>query len=73
VENVYGEAQEFKKFIDGCHQEGIAVLIDLVYNHAGPSNLMVGLKMSSEEFIFIKIIEPAHLGGIPVLTPAEKK
>lgn len=39
VENVYGGPEKFKAFVDACHQAGIAVILDLVYNHAGPSDL----------------------------------
>jgi 1,4-alpha-glucan branching enzyme len=39
VENTYGGPDDFKLFIDECHKNGIAVILDLVYNHAGPDNL----------------------------------
>ncbi|MBK8189674.1 MAG: alpha amylase C-terminal domain-containing protein [Vampirovibrionales bacterium] len=39
VENIYGGAQQLKKFVDTCHQHGLSVILDLVYNHAGPDNL----------------------------------
>src|SRR5690606_9046136 len=32
----YGGALGLKKLIDTCHQKGIAVLLDVVYNHMGP-------------------------------------
>ncbi|MEE9294415.1 MAG: alpha-amylase family glycosyl hydrolase [Phycisphaerae bacterium] len=38
-ESIYGSPTDMKDFIDGCHQRGIAVLIDVVYNHWGPSDL----------------------------------
>jgi len=28
-----------RQFIEACHQRGIAVLIDVVYNHLGPTDL----------------------------------
>ena len=38
-ESAYGTRGQMWNFIDACHQRGIAVLIDLVYNHFGPSDL----------------------------------
>lgn len=34
VDKYYGPANDFKKLIDICHQNGIAVIMDVVYNHA---------------------------------------
>ncbi len=39
VELAYGGPQAFKKFVKHAHQEGIAVILDLVYNHFGPGDL----------------------------------
>ncbi|QDT52957.1 Malto-oligosyltrehalose trehalohydrolase [Caulifigura coniformis] len=33
----YGGPDGFKRFIDACHARGLAVLLDVVYNHLGPS------------------------------------
>jgi maltooligosyltrehalose trehalohydrolase len=33
----YGGPDGLKRFVDACHAQGIAVLIDAVYNHFGPS------------------------------------
>ena len=33
----YGTPNDFKRFIDACHEKGLAVLLDVVYNHFGPS------------------------------------
>ncbi|MCC5831588.1 MAG: malto-oligosyltrehalose trehalohydrolase [Chlamydiales bacterium] len=32
----YGGVEGFKRFVDACHQNGIAVCLDVVYNHLGP-------------------------------------
>jgi maltooligosyltrehalose trehalohydrolase len=32
----YGTCEELAAFIDACHARGIAVLLDVVYNHFGP-------------------------------------
>jgi len=36
VQQSYGGPQGFKAFIDACHQKGMAVVLDVVYNHLGP-------------------------------------
>jgi len=32
----YGHPDELREFVDTCHQRGLAVLLDVVYNHLGP-------------------------------------
>jgi maltooligosyltrehalose trehalohydrolase len=32
----YGTPQELAAFVDACHELGLAVLLDVVYNHLGP-------------------------------------
>ena len=36
VQNSYGGPNGLKKLVDACHQNGIAVFLDVVYNHLGP-------------------------------------
>jgi len=36
VQNSYGSAEGLKRLVDACHQQGIAVIMDVVYNHFGP-------------------------------------
>jgi len=33
----YGGPEGFKNFVNACHEHGLAVLLDVVYNHLGPS------------------------------------
>jgi maltooligosyltrehalose trehalohydrolase len=33
----YGGPDGFKRFVDGAHARGLAVILDVVYNHMGPS------------------------------------
>lgn len=33
-DKAYGDRNTYKKFIDECHKRGIAVIIDMVFNHA---------------------------------------
>jgi 1,4-alpha-glucan branching enzyme len=39
VESGYGDPEELKRFIDAAHENGLAVILDVVYNHFGPSDL----------------------------------
>ena len=39
VELAYGGPLAFKKFVKRAHRHGIAVILDVVYNHLGPSDL----------------------------------
>lgn len=34
LDKYYGTPNEFKRFVDTCHARGIAVIVDVVYNHA---------------------------------------
>lgn len=36
VQNSYGGPEGLKRLVDACHQRGIAVILDVVYNHLGP-------------------------------------
>ena len=36
VQNSYGGPEGLKRLVDACHQEGIGVILDVVYNHLGP-------------------------------------
>jgi len=37
VHEPYGGPDGFKRFVDACHRRGLGVLVDVVYNHLGPS------------------------------------
>lgn len=34
--HVYGDHEAFKRFVDRAHAHGLAVILDVVYNHLGP-------------------------------------
>jgi 1,4-alpha-glucan branching enzyme len=34
LDKYYGSPEDFKDFVDACHQRGIAVILDVVFNHA---------------------------------------
>ncbi len=36
AQDSYGGLQGLKKLVNACHQKGIAVILDVVYNHMGP-------------------------------------
>ncbi len=39
IETAYGGSLAFKRFVKQAHQQGMAVILDVVYNHLGPSDL----------------------------------
>ena len=43
LDKYYGTAQKFKEFVDTCHGRGIAVITDMVLNHAFGQNPMVNM------------------------------
>jgi 1,4-alpha-glucan branching enzyme len=38
-ESAYGSPEDMKSFVDACHGRGIGVILDVVHNHWGPSDL----------------------------------
>jgi maltooligosyltrehalose trehalohydrolase len=36
AQNSYGGPQGLKRFVNACHDRGLAVVLDVVYNHLGP-------------------------------------
>jgi maltooligosyltrehalose trehalohydrolase len=34
--HLYGSCDDFRRFVDRAHQTGLAVILDVVYNHLGP-------------------------------------
>jgi len=42
VQHSYGGAEGLKRLVDACHQRGIALLLDVVYNHLGPEGNYLG-------------------------------
>ena len=43
VDKTYGKPEDFKRLVDECHKRGIAVIMDMVFNHTNGSNPMVKL------------------------------
>lgn len=48
-DKAYGSAEMYKKFIDECHKRGIAVILDVVLNHASGSHPFAKLYWNSAE------------------------
>ena len=38
IANTYGGPNDFKRFVDACHRAGIAVILDVAFNHAWMPN-----------------------------------
>jgi len=47
-DKTYGNEKAYKTFIDECHKRGIAVILDMVFNHATAQNPMNKLYSGSE-------------------------
>lgn len=41
VRDSYGGPHELKAFVDACHARGLAVILDVVYNHLGPEGCVL--------------------------------
>ncbi|KAF0126715.1 MAG: maltooligosyl trehalose hydrolase [Elusimicrobia bacterium] len=41
-QNSYGGPEGLKKLVDACHRAGLAVILDVVYNHLGPEGNYLG-------------------------------
>ncbi len=42
VQSEYGGTEGLQKLVDTCHQKGLAVILDVVYNHLGPEGNYLG-------------------------------
>jgi maltooligosyltrehalose trehalohydrolase len=42
VHAAYGGPAAFRRFVDACHDAGLAVVLDVVYNHLGPEGNYLG-------------------------------
>ena len=40
--HAYGAPDDLKKLVDACHAKGLTVILDVVYNHLGPSGNYLG-------------------------------
>ena len=49
LDKYYGTSDKLKEFIDLCHQNGIAVILDIAFNHAFGRNPMVRMWMNDPD------------------------
>ncbi len=42
VQHSYGAAEGLQQLVNACHQKGLAVVLDVVYNHLGPEGNYLG-------------------------------
>jgi maltooligosyltrehalose trehalohydrolase len=42
AQHSYGGPRALKRLVDACHQRGLAILLDVVYNHLGPEGNYLG-------------------------------
>ncbi len=42
VQESYGGAEGLQHLVNACHEKGIAVVLDVVYNHLGPEGNYLG-------------------------------
>lgn len=47
TDKAYGTSKDYKEFIDACHQNGIAVIMDMVLNHSYGQSPMVRMYQNS--------------------------
>ncbi|HEY3760575.1 MAG TPA: malto-oligosyltrehalose trehalohydrolase [Verrucomicrobiae bacterium] len=40
--HAYGKPDDLKAFVDACHSRGLGTILDVVYNHVGPSGNYLG-------------------------------
>lgn len=50
LDKYYGTADDFKRFVDACHERGIAVILDVVYNHAFSQSPLAQLYWDAANF-----------------------
>jgi len=50
LDKYYGPIYEFKRLVDACHQRGIAVIVDVVYNHAFSQSPLAQLYWDESNF-----------------------
>ena len=49
LDKAYGTKNDFKNFVDACHERGIAVLADVVFNHSFGQSPLLQMYWNSED------------------------
>jgi maltooligosyltrehalose trehalohydrolase len=42
VQDSYGDSDGLKRLVNACHRKGLAIILDVVYNHLGPEGNHIG-------------------------------
>ncbi|MEM9836788.1 MAG: alpha-amylase family glycosyl hydrolase [Bacteroidota bacterium] len=50
LDKYYGSPEDLKAFVDACHERGIAVLLDVVFNHAFSQSSLAQLWWDEQQF-----------------------
>ncbi len=50
IDKYYGQPDDFRAFVDACHERGIAVIIDVVFNHAFSQSPLCQLYWNANDF-----------------------
>ncbi|MGB1037111.1 MAG: alpha-amylase family glycosyl hydrolase, partial [Bacteroidia bacterium] len=50
LDKYYGTPESFKRFVDECHKRGIAIILDVVYNHAFSQSPLCQLYWNATDF-----------------------
>ena len=50
IDKYYGTPDAFRQFVDACHQRGIAVIVDVVFNHANEKHPLAWLYWDADNF-----------------------
>ncbi len=50
LDKAYGTPEAFKAFVDECHDRGMAVILDVVFNHTHELNPLAALYWNSQDF-----------------------
>jgi len=63
LDKAYGSPDDLKAFVDACHQRGIAVVLDMVFNHATDYNAMAKLYPSGTDMKYNPWLMPKEEAG----------
>ncbi|MEM6396144.1 MAG: alpha-amylase family glycosyl hydrolase [Bacteroidota bacterium] len=50
LDKYYGSPEDFKALVDACHEKGLAVIVDVVFNHAFSQSPLAQLWWNPQEF-----------------------
>ena len=78
IDKFYGTQEKFKELVDVCHQNGIAVILDIAFNHAFGRNPMVRMWMDDPDgdgwearlltILILTFTQPTRIVLVTILT-----